>query len=374
MNKKLLWASRVFTGLFFAFSGLIKANDPLGFAYKLDEYFQIFGCGQLEPFSVAISIVICILEVMMGIWLLIGFLPVINAWALLLLIIFFDFLTGYTALANVAKDHPEWLFSKGMASLMNAKDGNPEFINALSDCGCFGDFIKLKPWQSFLKDVVLSVFIIYIFRNRNDIRAPFNKVISAMISFTTGLVSVSFPLICYYTLPYKDFLPYRVGNDLVKEMSIPPGAPSDSFEYRFVLIREGYRPAIHDFRVYDNEGTEVTEIFTERKGYKLVVVAYQLEKAGADHLRRVSKIISNVTQSPRAVTMFLVTGTDLAMAEAYLQKYQLTLPAYQMDGTVLKTMMRANPGIMLLKDARILKKWSGNVAPLDTTKIFKYLK
>lgn len=404
MNKKLLWSARILTGVLFIFSGLIKANDPYGFAYKLDEYFQIFGMSFMEPFTVAASIFICILEVMMGVWLLIGFLPVFNSWALLLLIIFFDFLTGYTALANLAKENPTWLFSKGMAALMNVENGNPELINALSDCGCFGDFIKLKPWQSFFKDVVLSVLIIYVFRNRHRMDSLFNKVISTMISFTTGLVSISFPLICFYTLPYKDFLPYKVGNDLVKEMSIPPGAPTDSFEYRFVykniingeerifgmnnlpdstwafvttkhkLIRAGYHPPIHDFRVYDAEGAEVTDIITENPGYKMVVVAYQLQKAGADNLRRISKMVANVKKSTRDLQIFLVTGTDLKVAETYRKKFRLDIPFYQMDGTVLKTMIRSNPGVMLLKNAVVLKKWSGYVAPLDTVKIFKYLK
>src|SRR5262245_27094151 len=113
--KILTLISRILVGSLFIFSGLIKANDPYGFAYKLDEYFGIFHMDFFIPYTVGISIIICVLEVFMGFWLLIGYKAVLNAWSLLLLIIFFDFLTGYTALANLAKANPGWGFSQGMA-------------------------------------------------------------------------------------------------------------------------------------------------------------------------------------------------------------------------------------------------------------------
>lgn len=404
MNKKILWFARIFVGVLFIFSGLIKANDPYGFAYKLDEYFQIFHMAWLEPITVGLSIFICILEVMMGVWLLIGFKPVWNAWALLLLIIFFDFLTGYTALANLAKSNPSWAFSKLMATIMGVKDNNPEMINALSDCGCFGDFIKLKPWQSFLKDVVLTILIIVLFKKRREMESIFNPVINAIASFVSAFVSISFPLICFYTLPSKDFLPYKVGNDIVEQMTIPAGAPTDSFEYNFIyknkttgeekifgmtnlpdstwefkdtkhkLIREGYHPPIHDFKVFDKDGNEFTDIITEQDGYKLMVVTTSIVKANTDNMKRISNLINNIKVNHPEIQAFLLTSTNLPEAETYKKTYNLNIPFYGMDGTVLKTMMRSNPGLFLLKKSKILKKWSGYTVPVDTAKVIKYMR
>ncbi|MBI3234429.1 MAG: DoxX family protein [Bacteroidetes bacterium] len=404
MSKKILWIARILVGALFIFSGLIKANDPFGFAYKLDEYFQIFHMPFFEPYTVGMSIVICILEVMMGVWLLIGFMPVLNAWALLGMIIFFDFLTGYTALANLAKENPSWVFSKGMAWVMGVKDNNPEMINALSDCGCFGDFLKLKPWQSFLKDVVLTILIIIIFRRKNEIEPVFNKALLAIASFMAAFVCISFPLICYYNLPAKDFLPYKIGNDIVEQSTIPAGAPTDSIEYRFIyrnkktseekifgitnlpdstwefvdtkhkVIREGYHPPIHDFKIYDKDGNEFTDIITEEEGFKMVVIANQIQKANTDNMRRISSLIEKIKSKHPEIHIFLLTSTNLQEAEKYKSVYHLDIDFFGMDGTVLKTMMRSNPGVYLFKKSKVLKKWSGYTVPVDMAKVFKYMK
>lgn len=404
MNKKLLWTARILVGALFIFSGLIKANDPYGFAYKLDEYFQIFHLAFFEPYTVGFSITICILEVMMGVWLLIGFKPILNAYALLILIIFFDFLTGYTALANLAKENPDWYYSKGMAWMMQVKDNNPEMINSLSDCGCFGDFIKLKPWQSFLKDVVLTFLIVILFRRKKEMESLLSPVLAAIASFMAAFVSISFPLICFYTLPYKDFLPYKVGNDLVEQMSIPKGAVTDSVEYRFIYknkitgesqtfginnipdstwefekanhktIREGYHSPIHDFHIFDIEGIEVTDLLTEQEGYKLVIMTTQLAKVNTDNMRRISTLTKKLQAAHPELQIFLLTGTSLTEADAFKKRFQLNIDFFNMDGTVLKTMMRSNPGVYLFNKSKILKKWSGYAMPTDTAKIFKYMK
>src|SRR3954465_11657108 len=144
MKNALIWFCRIAVGLLFIFSGLIKINDPLGFSYKLEEYFEVFHILFLSPFAVKISILLCALEIILGFALLIGVRAKQVAWGLLLLIIFFSFLTFYSA-----------------------------FFKVVQTCGCFGDAIPLTPWQSFSKDLVLLVLVLVLFINRTKIKPLF---------------------------------------------------------------------------------------------------------------------------------------------------------------------------------------------------------
>src|SRR5471030_1869331 len=138
--KNVIWICRILVGLLFIFSGLIKINDPLGFSYKLEEYFEVFHMTFLDSFALSLSIVLCTLEIVLGFAMLIGVRAVLIAWGLLLLIIFFGFLTFYSA-----------------------------YFKVVQTCGCFGDAIPLTPWQSFSKDLVLLVLILILFKNRTKI-------------------------------------------------------------------------------------------------------------------------------------------------------------------------------------------------------------
>src|SRR5690606_14982594 len=182
----LLAFARLFTGLLFIFSGLIKANDPTGFGYKLEEYFLVFGTHFLNDYAVTIAIVICGLEILLGALLLLGFWKRTVAWGLLLLILFFTFLTFYSA-----------------------------FFDVVTSCGCFGDAIPLTPWQSFGKDLVLLALILIIFFNREAIRPVISG--SGTQVFITVLLIIASVGIGIYTvsyLPFIDFLPYKKGNNL----------------------------------------------------------------------------------------------------------------------------------------------------------------
>src|SRR5690606_14945011 len=133
-NHTMLWIARIFVGVLFIFSGLIKLNDPLGFSYKLEEYFEVFHIVALNPLAIYISIFLCALEVILGVFLFAGISMKKVSWGLLILVLFFTFLTFYSAAFDVVKS-----------------------------CGCFGDAIPLTPWESFTKDLILLAFIIYIF-------------------------------------------------------------------------------------------------------------------------------------------------------------------------------------------------------------------
>jgi len=198
----LLCFARIFTGLLFIFSGFIKANDPTGFGYKLEEYFHVFHTDFLNDYATAIAIVVCALEIILGIWLLLGFYKKLVAWGLLLLIIFFTFLTFYSA-----------------------------FFEVVTSCGCFGDAIPLTPWQSFGKDLVLLALILIIFVYRNQItpliKDPTNR---GLVATFTAVLSFGIGIYTFMYLPFIDFLPYKIGNNIPSLMVLPEGKEGDVYE------------------------------------------------------------------------------------------------------------------------------------------------
>src|SRR5476651_2704121 len=202
----LLWFCRIAVGLLFIFSGLIKANDPLGFSYKLEEYFEVFHMLFLSHYALSLAIFLCALEMTLGFALLIGWRAVAVTWGLLLLIIFFGFLTFYSA-----------------------------YFKVVQTCGCFGDAIPLTPWQSFSKDLVLLLLIIVLFINRRTIKPLFGKKTGDNLLIASVAVAVGIGLYTYNFLPVIDFLPYKVGANILDEMKTPPGAQPDQFEITYHL-------------------------------------------------------------------------------------------------------------------------------------------
>ena len=201
-----LWSARLAVGLLFIFSGLVKINDPLGFSYKLQEYFEVFNITFLNNVSVLIAVLLCAFEIVLGFALLIGVRAAAVAWGLLLLIIFFAFLTFYSA-----------------------------YFNVVQTCGCFGDAIPLTPWQSFSKDLVLLLLIIVLFNNRKKINPLYNPKTGDRLLITAAVIALGIGIYTYNFLPFIDFLPYKIGANLNDEMKTPPGAMPDEFELTYHL-------------------------------------------------------------------------------------------------------------------------------------------
>ncbi len=193
--KKLVWVCRILVGLLFIFSGLIKINDPLGFSYKLGEYFEVFHIGFLTNLALGLAILLCSAEIILGFALLIGARASSVAWGLLLLIIFFAFLTFYSA-----------------------------YFKVVQTCGCFGDAIPLTPWQSFSKDLVLLVMIVILFMYRKSISPLFARKTGDNLLIAAVVISLGIGLYTYNFLPFIDFLPYKVGANIPDEMKTPAGA------------------------------------------------------------------------------------------------------------------------------------------------------
>jgi uncharacterized membrane protein YphA (DoxX/SURF4 family) len=370
-SSKLLWPARILVGLLFIFSGLIKLNDPLGFSYKLEEYFEVLNLVFLNPISVFISISLCALEVILGLFLLTGFYAKKVAWGLLLLIIFFTFLTFYSAAFDVVKT-----------------------------CGCFGDAIPLTPWQSFGKDLVLMVLIVFIFINRNFIKSTTNQKNSITgISLAIIVLPNLFGLYTYTFLPIIDFLPYKEGANIIESMKIPAGALQDEFEIIYTLknkntgekkeindkdyiatkiyadtnwvlesssepklIKEGYQPKIKDLNVFDSQGVTYTEEIFDNPYYNLVAVSWSLDKTNRKALGDINALAINAKENFNTRSVFL-TSNSPKDAEVLVKELKLLPDVFFADAVPLKSMVRSNPGLMLLKDGVVIKKWPSSALP-----------
>jgi uncharacterized membrane protein YphA (DoxX/SURF4 family) len=370
MKNGLLWFCRISVGLLFIFSGLIKANDPLGFSYKLEEYFEVFHMMFLNDLALTIAILLCALEMILGFSLLIGVRAKQVAWGLLLIIIFFAFLTFYSA-----------------------------FFKVVQTCGCFGDAIPLTPWQSFSKDLVLLLLILVIFKNKESIQPLFSKKAADRLLIASVIVSVGFGLFTYNFLPIVDFLPYKIGANIPDEMKTPPGAKPDEFELTYKLknkktgedktmtdkeylssgiwkdtnweivgnpesrlVKKGFTPKIIDLAIQDAQRTDYNNELLSNPFYSLVIVAYDLKKTDSGAINRLNALATNLTQNFNTRTI-LLTAASPAEATAFAKQHRLVSEVFYADGVPLKSMVRSNPGILLLKNGTIINKWHFHTVP-----------
>lgn len=371
MQKIALNFSRWFVGVLFIFSGLIKLNDPLGFGYKLQEYFEVFHITFLSNWATGIAIILCVLEVYLGALLLFGFWRNQVTKGLLGLIIFFTFLTFVSAAFKV-----------------------------VTSCGCFGDAIPLTPWQSFGKDLILLVLIVYLFIKREKIQ-PLTQHSGWQSGLSTAVLvaSVTFGMFTYNYLPIIDFLPYKVGSNIPESMKIPPGAPQDEFLIMYQLknkatgeaktmsdkdymkqevwkddnwevvgtpekklIKKGYDVKIKDLVITDASGTDYTKELIENPYYNLVVVAYDLKHTDEKAIAEINALALNATEQFNVRTV-LLTSNSAQEAQAFSKRMKLFMEVFYADAVPLKSMVRANPGVMLLKNGTIVNKWHYHTVP-----------
>jgi hypothetical protein len=346
-------------GLLFIFSGLIKINDPVGTAIKLEEYFEVFAVSftsaflYLKPLALYLSIFLSALEVVLGVALLLRWRLNLVLGTLLGLMVFFTFLTFYSA-----------------------------YYNKVTDCGCFGDVIKLTPWQSFTKDVVLLVLIGVIYLGRRYLPPLTPYRVGAAVVAATSLVFVGIGIYAYLHEPYLDFRAYKEGADIPALMK-----NSAPLRYKYVMEKNGERqefeaypmndpeltfkemialnpedgPKITDFNVWDDEGDHTQEVL---QGNKLLVIVHNVQKTNVASLKRINELLQEVeARDAQSVTPMVLTSSSGPEFDVFRHEVGLAAPYYFVDGTVLKTMMRGNPGIMLLQDGVVKGKWHHNDVP-----------
>lgn len=355
MKNIITQFSRIFVGILFIISGLIKLNDPIGFSYKLAEYFgePVFNMPFLVPFALAIALFLVILEVVLGVMLLIGYKSKFTINSLLLLIVFFTFLTFYSA-----------------------------YFDVVRDCGCFGDALHITPWQSFTKDVVLLFFILILFFNRKLVNPLFGNTVQNILAFASIASCIFMGYWVINHLPLIDFRPYKVGTNIQKGMRIPDNAPKSVVEMVFIykvngvdkefsekdlmalpegatfvdrkdkVITEGYIPPIHDFAM-EKDGSDYKDEFLNEP--KLVmIVAYDLVHADKAGLIKLEKLNQEAkAKGYKVIGMTASSPEEIAKSK---KEFGLTFDFYFCDATALKTIERANPSIVVLEKGTILQK------------------
>lgn len=459
--------ARILVGSLFIVSGLIKANDAIGFSYKMDEYFSqgVLDLPFLIPWSLEFSIVLSVVEVLVGFSLLAGILSRLTNWVLLLMILFFTFLTFYSAYFGVVKD-----------------------------CGCFGDALELTPWQSFGKDVALLLLTLITFFKKDTISFSQSKGDLTLFGSATVLIAlfsigilgwgfpVTFALVLFlitlllkrvldsfrrtewvtlgiavvitsgftlYTthyLPIKDFRPYAKGKSIPEQMKVPEGKgpvyehvfvyknkesgkerklkqdalPSvnpdlNQDNWKFVerkdeLVKAGYTPPVHDFYIerpsvyfrdellshlyVDRENGQLklfasepeeekwnsvtrdrlqtlteqaddidhTNYFLHMEKPLLMVISHDIKRSGEGGFEKLGELSGKLSDGD--MEMIGITSSDRESIEDLKHQHQLRFPFFNMDQTTLKTIVRSNPGLVLLQEGKVVEKWPSTDLPV----------
>ena len=348
--KKLNTPIRIFVGLLFIFSGLIKANDPHGLSYKMQEFFEVWGFDFLNPLSLFSSLVMNVLEVFAGIAIIVNWQTKKITWLLFILILFFTYLTGFAL-----------------------------FSGKIKTCGCFGDCLPLTPAMSFTKDIILGILIVILLATNSGKASK--GIFGKIVLFTVTLGTAAFQWYALTYLPVVDCLPFKKGNDIVEQMKVPVGAIPDSTSIEFIYTKNGKEvrfdqlnfPAdfdstyvyvdredkvvkkgnglaakIVDFNLTTRSGTDTTAaLFANQKPYVLV---FAKEMNGAESWKNEFQTIYKNLQAQN-IEVILVTPEEERAASLFGNINIVTA-----DATVIKTAARVIPTYFLMQQAVIKEK------------------
>ena len=365
--------SRTLLGLVFIFSGAVKAIDPLGTVYKIEDYLKAFGgfFTELMPMAEVAAWGLIALELLLGVAMLLNVRTQWTSWLALLFYLVMTPLTLYIALTN-----------------------------PVSDCGCFGDAIVLTNWQTFWKNVVLIVLAIILVALRKHVRQLWSNWMEILLVALTILAAVVFMSWTRNHLPIKDFRPYKIGNHLPTLMEYPEDAEPDVYEYAFVyekdgveqtftlenypkgdstwtfvrqeskLIKKGYEPPIHDLEILNADYEDLTWDILESEEPVTLVVMYDLKKADKSQIAKVEALASNLSpfaSSPDTLPLqgesegafYILTGSGTDDIINFCLEYP-TLSDYvcTCDPVTLKTIVRANPGVIVLQNGIVIDKYN----------------
>ncbi|MBN2744882.1 MAG: DoxX family protein [Marinilabiliaceae bacterium] len=362
---------RLIAGIVFMFSGLVKAIDPLGSQYKFVDYFYAFGMPQLEGLALPLAILLIVLEFAIGACLVMQIQRYAAHWGALLFMMVFTPLTLWLALTN-----------------------------PVSDCGCFGDAWVMSNWETFYKNVVITVVVVIAFAFRKQMI----KWISIKTQWIiTGVAAILIILFSGYNLthlPVIDFRPYKVGTYIPDQMVIPEGAPADEYEQYFTLkdtlsgqvisiesnaymndstywrqgtiwqfvsstepklIKKGYTPPIHDFSIVSLTGEDLTHEILHDTGSTFLVIAYDLNQTNIQPWNHLNKLHHKaVEQGHRFICLTASTHDIIAR---FKEQHQPAFEFYHTDPITLKTIVRSNPGLVVLYRGTIIGKWHHRQLP-----------
>ncbi len=373
LNTALLALSRLVIGLTFIFSGFVKAIDPVGSAIKFEDYFEALHLGFLAPYALGLAFLLAAFEFLMGVNVLLSLSPRHTAYYVLIMMSLMTPLTLYLAIAN-----------------------------PVSDCGCFGDAIKMTNWETFGKNVLLFSASLFYFIHRNKVRYIYHYQIHWIPSIISFVFALLIGVYCYIHLPLIDFLPYKTGSDIVKGMSVPEGAKRDSFKTTFiykrgdelkeftlekypendttwhfveqksVLLEKGYEPPITNFSIQQAEtGDDLTDIVLQDSSFTFLLISPDLPDAIDANIHNINTIFD--FSRDNNYSFYCLTSSSDADIDGWRNSTGAEYIFAKTDRTTLRTMMRANPGLILLKKGVVVGKWSSFDVP-DEEAMKQYIK
>ena len=344
---KLVWvnACRFLLAALFIFSGFVKAVDPLGSFYKIQDYLTAFGMISWFPtyLPLLFAIILSSAEFCVGVFLFFGVRRKVASTLALFLMGVMTPLTLYLALAN-----------------------------PVSDCGCFGDAWVLTNWQTFGKNIILLIAAVTVFKERKLIIRFITLKMEWMVSLYTILFVFALSFYCLEYLPVLDFRPYKIGVNIKAGMEIPEGAKPSVFESRFVLEKDGRQQEFTLDNYPDSTWTfvetrtvlkekDITESVLTDKGYTFLLVAHRTEEADDSNIDLINEIYDYSIE--HGYGFYALTSSPDEEIEAWRDRTGAEYPFCQMDDITLKTIIRSNPGLLLIKDGTILNKWSDSQFP-----------
>lgn len=357
--------ARILLGITFIFSGFVKGIDPWGSAYKFTDYFNAMGMEWLVWAALPLGIFLAFSEFAIGVALLFNIFIRFFSWVALLYMAFFLPLTLWIAIKN-----------------------------PVTDCGCFGDALVISNWETFYKNIVLMVFAI--------IAVKYHKEMTCTIGKKPGFVLGSGTVLAYFAIvfysfnhePILDFRPYKVGVNIPEAMKIPENAPTEVYENTFYyknkntgeiqkfteqnypwqdtvnwvydnmeskIVQEGYKPPIHDFSIQSAEGEDVKDFFIYEKNYVFMLIAYNLDKSSRKPQEKINNLAGWAAEN--GLSFICLTSTLPDESAAFAEETGAPYEFFNCDEITLKTIIRSNPGLIVIKDGTIVEKWHYNDIP-----------
>ena len=363
--------------IFLLFSGFVKILDPLGFSYKLQEYFEVFNMEWLFPWTLFLSISICVLEIFIGFFLIYGIHLKKILYCNLILMIGFTFLTFYSA-----------------------------YFDAVTDCGCFGDFMKMEPWFSFKKDVVLLIVSLLLFYYQQHIKSflKIEFINRSLIILFFGTLFI--PVYSLSHLPFIDFRAYKIGNSIIEGRQLPENAQKDVYEdiwYYEIdgelkefstsdepwniqgkdgspaifkdrstkLLLKGDEPPIHDFDIINQfDNIDMTDSILNLDKVFLMI-SYDIQKTNIEaHSLITDEILNSLVLND--IPIYGLSSSSLNEIKnsfGYSDDMLLPYEYFLMDQITLKTIIRSNPGLVMLQKGKVSEKWHWRDIPEDWSEI-----
>lgn len=358
--KLLIFLARILVGAVFVFSGFVKAVDPLGSCYKFTDYFNLaFNMPYMAEWSLPLAFLLAALEFTTGIMLVFNLKPRWAVWLAFMFEIVFTPLTLYIAIKN-----------------------------PVHDCGCFGDALVLDNWTTFFKNVVLMALVIFLIIKRKQMNNPLSDNVEIAIAASTFCIALIFQHIMIRHLPILDFRPYKIGNNIAALMEFPPDAPRDEYKTQLIyknsitgevkefdsdnypwndstwvwqdtksiLVKQGYVPPVHDFTMTDTSGIDYTEQVLNYSKPVLLVVMHKLEKSEVEGLQMLRKLQDYAQKNDFAIIG--MTSSNWDVVNNVKGEFDVQFPFVQTDDITLKTIVRANPGIVKLEKGTVIDKWN----------------